>query len=344
MNNGDVLAPTRINPLMLVSAITVEKSTLPRDSLLYVQAKLNGIDVLATVDTGATHSFVTGWEVCRLKLELKEHGYRIKTVNSKAQPVLGVASVELTLGPWSGKYSLIAVPLDDFDLILGKEFMATNKIFPIPNLDGAMIADERCPTFKPSVFVNTNAIVGPSSRRRQAKRAPSHLRKQFEKDASKVLDHRTMGQSKKNHRTDYLIHWKGETESDATWEREVTLWQFEDHIVYWEAQKAGNSKLDTKRHCKEQEEQDESPQDMQGHWKPSPAANVYYMFCRPHTDTEPLPASWHFGHPDVEFGAEETRTMREVKMSLIMRKRLLMIEPILPGRLEEFFLVPFLEL
>ncbi|KAL3534813.1 hypothetical protein ACH5RR_003274 [Cinchona calisaya] len=73
-------------------------------------AKLNGIDVLAMVDTGATHSFVTGREVRRLKLELKEHGYRIKAVNSEAQPVLGVASMELTLGPWSGKCSLMAVP------------------------------------------------------------------------------------------------------------------------------------------------------------------------------------------------------------------------------------------
>ncbi|KAL3504475.1 hypothetical protein ACH5RR_034316 [Cinchona calisaya] len=144
LHDGDAPAPTRINPLMLVSAITTEKSTRPRDGLLYVQAKVNGMDVLAMVDTGATHSFVTEREVRRLKLELKEHGYRIKAVNSEAQPVLGVASVELTLGPWSGKCNLMAVPLDDFDLILGKEFMTTNKIFPIPHLDGIMIADESC--------------------------------------------------------------------------------------------------------------------------------------------------------------------------------------------------------
>ncbi|KAL3516169.1 hypothetical protein ACH5RR_023071 [Cinchona calisaya] len=68
-------------------------------------------------------------------LELKEHGYRIKAVNSEAQPVLGVASVELTLGQKCGKYNLIAVPLDDFDLISGNEFMATNRIFPIPHLE-----------------------------------------------------------------------------------------------------------------------------------------------------------------------------------------------------------------
>ncbi|KAL3500423.1 hypothetical protein ACH5RR_039516 [Cinchona calisaya] len=105
-----------------------------------LSANVNGIDVLAMVDTRATHSFVTGWEVRRLKLKLKEHGYRIKVINSEAQAVLGVASVDLTLGPWSGKCTLMAVPLDD--LKLGKEFMAMNKIFPIPHLDGVMIADE----------------------------------------------------------------------------------------------------------------------------------------------------------------------------------------------------------
>ncbi|KAL0307085.1 UNVERIFIED_CONTAM: hypothetical protein Sradi_6125800 [Sesamum radiatum] len=43
-----------------------------------------------------------------------------------------------------------------------------------------------------------------------------------------------MGQSKKNRRTDYLVHWSGESEVDATWERDVTLWQFKGKLdEYW---------------------------------------------------------------------------------------------------------------
>ncbi|KAK4381995.1 hypothetical protein Sango_2914600 [Sesamum angolense] len=43
-----------------------------------------------------------------------------------------------------------------------------------------------------------------------------------------------MGQSKKNRRTDYLVHWSGESEADATWERDVTLWQFKEKLdEYW---------------------------------------------------------------------------------------------------------------
>jgi ribosomal protein L21E len=66
--------------------------------------------------------------------------------------------------------------------------------------------------------------------RQQGKRAPPVIRKQFDIGVEKILNHRTMGQSKKNRRTDYLVQWKGSSEADATWERDVTLWQFEKQI------------------------------------------------------------------------------------------------------------------
>ncbi|KAL0336611.1 UNVERIFIED_CONTAM: hypothetical protein Sradi_4873000 [Sesamum radiatum] len=70
--------------------------------------------------------------------------------------------------------------------------------------------------------------------RQQTQRAPPVIRKQFEKTVLKILDHRTMGQSKKNRRTDYLVHWSGESQADATWEWDVTLWQFEEKLdEYW---------------------------------------------------------------------------------------------------------------
>ncbi|KAK1365519.1 hypothetical protein POM88_041080 [Heracleum sosnowskyi] len=57
-------------------------------------------------------------------------------------------------------------------------------------------------------------------RRQQLKRAPPTIRKQFDKIVDKVLDHRTMGMSRQNLRTDYLVKWKGESEVDATCERD----------------------------------------------------------------------------------------------------------------------------
>ena len=66
--------------------------------------------------------------------------------------------------------------------------------------------------------------------RQQLKRAPPTVRKHFDKVVEKILDHRTFGMSRQNRRTDYLVQWKGESEVNATWERDVTLWQFEDQI------------------------------------------------------------------------------------------------------------------
>lgn len=67
--------------------------------------------------------------------------------------------------------------------------------------------------------------------RAQKLRAPPVIRKQYVRGVKKVLDHRTLGQSKKNVRTDYLVQWTGETETDATWEKAVDLWQFEKEIA-----------------------------------------------------------------------------------------------------------------
>ena len=69
-----------------------------------------------------------------------------------------------------------------------------------------------------------------SGSRQQAVRAPPTVRKQFKKEIERVLEHRVLGASKKNQRTEYLVQWKGEEVADATWEKAVSLWQFEDQV------------------------------------------------------------------------------------------------------------------
>ena len=69
----------------------------------------------------------------------------------------------------------------------------------------------------------------------QTKRAPPLVMKGFDREIEKILDHRTMGHSKKNRRTDFLVQWKGTSKAKATWEKDVTLWQFETTVqAYWQ--------------------------------------------------------------------------------------------------------------
>uniref|UniRef100_A0A803MGR5 Chromo domain-containing protein n=1 Tax=Chenopodium quinoa TaxID=63459 RepID=A0A803MGR5_CHEQI len=62
------------------------------------------------------------------------------------------------------------------------------------------------------------------------KRAPSTINKEIDQGIERILDHRAIGQGKKNFHREYLVLWKGKSESDATWERAETLWQLEDVV------------------------------------------------------------------------------------------------------------------
>ncbi|ERM94691.1 hypothetical protein AMTR_s00011p00232490 [Amborella trichopoda] len=71
----------------------------------------------------------------------------MKAVNSEAKPVLGVAkAVELKLGGWSGTVNLSAVPMDDFRVILGMDFLRAAKVVPMPYLGVVSIMDTKTPS------------------------------------------------------------------------------------------------------------------------------------------------------------------------------------------------------
>ncbi|XP_027156075.1 uncharacterized protein LOC113756717 [Coffea eugenioides] len=152
-DDGDLLElqDARINPMQFVNAISGTNGRTTYISLMYVQVTLNGNRILAMMDTGASHSCVTERVVKQFQLKLKDLGFKLKAVNSEAKPVLGVATVELELGPWKGWCSLMASQMDDFDLILGKDFMVANRIYPIPHLDGVMVDDDQNPGFVAAV-------------------------------------------------------------------------------------------------------------------------------------------------------------------------------------------------
>ena len=57
------------------------------------------------------------------------------------------------------------------------------------------------------------------------------MRKEFERVAEQILDHRIERMSKKNRRTFFLVKWKGLADSEASWEKDTTLWQFERLIL-----------------------------------------------------------------------------------------------------------------
>lgn len=153
-NEGTSDGP-RMSPLQLLGALQTQKAKTPTPrGLMYVSVVVNGQEVLAMVDTGATNNFVAEREVDKLKLNLQENASKIKAVNSEARPIRGTAVADLKVGPWEGKCSLMAVPLDDFDLILGMEFLMSAKCMVMPHLGGLMITDEKMSGFVSTIYPN----------------------------------------------------------------------------------------------------------------------------------------------------------------------------------------------
>uniref|UniRef100_A0A803L203 Reverse transcriptase/retrotransposon-derived protein RNase H-like domain-containing protein n=1 Tax=Chenopodium quinoa TaxID=63459 RepID=A0A803L203_CHEQI len=85
----DEEVPIRVNPLSLFNVVRAT-TTDPYGGLLYVDVRVNGHDIKAMVDTGATHNFVSEGAVKKLDLPLSSCISRIKAMNSDALVAKGI--------------------------------------------------------------------------------------------------------------------------------------------------------------------------------------------------------------------------------------------------------------
>ena len=59
--------------------------------------------------------------------------------------------------PWVEERSKAFVPLDDFDVILGVDFLIPAKVSVMPHLGGILICDEKSPAFVSGVFIDQSS-------------------------------------------------------------------------------------------------------------------------------------------------------------------------------------------
>ncbi|PWA81445.1 hypothetical protein CTI12_AA187700 [Artemisia annua] len=133
-----------MSTMRILNAIKA-KTEMPKvvgDGLQYVEAFVNGIKVRALVDSGATNNFMSIDEAKRLRISATKVGGTFKPVNSKAKPMEGVAKdVRAKIGEWEGTVDLPVVPMDDFDVVLGLEFLDKVRAFPMPFANTLCILD-----------------------------------------------------------------------------------------------------------------------------------------------------------------------------------------------------------
>ncbi|XP_070032451.1 uncharacterized protein [Nicotiana tomentosiformis] len=147
---GEVAA--LVNPLRLINVITLlnatNNETNPHSLLMHIEMKLGEKSVIAMVDTGAIHTFVSTKLVQKYRLNVSKCPSYMKIVNAKAQAIMGMAyNVPMSIGYWKGKANLMVIPLEDFEAILGIDFMRKYCFVSMPHLDGVMIMHEMAPSF-----------------------------------------------------------------------------------------------------------------------------------------------------------------------------------------------------
>ena len=64
-----------------------------------------------------------------------QNSSRMKVVNSIAKPIQRSTVCTLKVGSWEDQCNFMVVPLDDFDLILGIEFLILAKVMVAPYLE-----------------------------------------------------------------------------------------------------------------------------------------------------------------------------------------------------------------
>ncbi|XP_042951365.1 uncharacterized protein LOC122286598 [Carya illinoinensis] len=143
LEEKEVQDQSHMGCLQLLNSLKANPKPSTKDrSLMYVEAEINGKKTHAMVDSGASHNFIKKEEAARLGISLEKGQGWLKAVNSDAKPLDGVArGVELQLGTWRGKLDFSVAPMDDFNIVLGMEFLRQFNVVSLPHYNSVCILE-----------------------------------------------------------------------------------------------------------------------------------------------------------------------------------------------------------
>ncbi|MFQ6630455.1 hypothetical protein Gotur_009256 [Gossypium turneri] len=109
---------------MINSMVLIPKKRDGREGLMFVDINIAGHKKSALIDMGASNLFMSENAARKLGLSIKKLNKKIKTVNSKEGPTVGVAqNMELQIGKQKGKEEFEVIQLDNYDFVLGLNFL-----------------------------------------------------------------------------------------------------------------------------------------------------------------------------------------------------------------------------
>ncbi|PKI50610.1 hypothetical protein CRG98_028997, partial [Punica granatum] len=94
---------------------------------------------------GASNLFISEEGAKKLGLRVERTRGRLKMVNSEEVPTCGVAKdVDIRIGQWSGKKTIEVIPLDDYDFVIGMDFLDRIDALLVPFADCICVLDAKC--------------------------------------------------------------------------------------------------------------------------------------------------------------------------------------------------------
>ena len=113
---------------------------------MYVFVHLNGIGVKGMIDTGVTRSCLASSVAAKLNLRIELHANVIIPLNGMDQRVDGLIQVVLIqMRAWSGQCEMMVLYLQDFELILGMDFLMEAEVGILPYLRVLAFLERRTP-------------------------------------------------------------------------------------------------------------------------------------------------------------------------------------------------------
>ncbi|KAJ8627131.1 hypothetical protein MRB53_020438 [Persea americana] len=134
---------------IILSSIKTKKSARQK-GLMFVDIVVASNKMNALVDTRASDLFMSEIAAKKLGLLVEKGNGWIKTVNSREVPTMGrEQGVEIQLGQWTGKEAIEVIPLDDYELVIGLDFLDRINALLVPFANCLCILDPRCQCIVP---------------------------------------------------------------------------------------------------------------------------------------------------------------------------------------------------
>ncbi|WRX12156.1 hypothetical protein QQP08_004643 [Theobroma cacao] len=103
----------------------------PQRGLMYVDVLVYDKKTKVMLDTRVSDTFITPGEAKRYNLKVEKDFGQMKAVNLPTSAIIGNSkNIQVKIGSWEEKVNMTVATIDDFDFVLGLDFMIKTQAIP----------------------------------------------------------------------------------------------------------------------------------------------------------------------------------------------------------------------